>query len=98
RPKDELDSEDLRQHRRTLRIAWSAVALLSLLAVALGLAAFYATGQRNLAREQTVIAREQRTRAVEQAHIADQQRQLAEDRRMTALSRQLAAQAVGDSA
>ena len=84
RPKDELDSEDLRQHRRTLRIAWSAVALLSLLAVALGFAAVYATGQRNVAQQKTVIA--------------DQQRKLAEDRRVTALSRQLAAQAVGETA
>jgi WD40 repeat protein len=98
RPKDELDSEDLRQHRRTLRIAWSAVALLSLLAVALGLAAVYATGQRNFARQQAAIANEQRSRAVEQARIAEQQRQLAEDRRMTGLSRQLAAQAVGETA
>ncbi len=98
RPKDELDSEDLRQHRRTLRIAWSAVALLSILAAALGLAAVYATRQRDLARQQTVIANEQRSKAVEQARIADQQRQLAEDRRMTALSRQLAAQAAGDTA
>lgn len=98
RPKDELDSEDLRQHRRTLRIAWSAVALLSILAAALGLAAVYATRQRNLARQQTAIANVQRSKAVEQARIADQQRQLAEDRRMTALSRQLAAQAAGDTA
>jgi hypothetical protein len=98
RPKDELDSEDLRQHRRTLRIAWSAVALLSLLAVGLGVAAVYATGQRNVAREQSAVAKEQRGRAVEQARIADQQRQLAEERRITALSRQLAAQAVGESA
>jgi WD40 repeat protein len=98
RSKDDLDSEDLRQHRRTLRIAWSAVALLSLLAVGLGLAAIYATRQSNVARQQTTIAKEQTTRAVEQARIADQQRRLAEDRRMTALSRQLAAQAVGESA
>ena len=98
RPKDELDSEDLRQHRRTLRIAWSAVALLFLLAVAFGLAAVYATHQSDLARQQTGIARDQTSKAVEQARIAEQQRQLAEERRVTALSRQLAAQAVGDTA
>jgi WD40 repeat protein len=72
--------------------------LLSLLAVALGFAAVYATGQRNFARQQATIANEQRSRAVEQARIADQQRQLAEDRRMTGLSRQLAAQAIGETA
>jgi WD40 repeat protein len=64
RPKDELDSEDLRQHRRTLRIAWSAVALLSLLAAALGLAAVYAKGQRNVARRQTVVAEARRMTAL----------------------------------
>jgi len=96
RPKDELDSEDLRQHRKTLRIASAAVVVLSLLAAALGLAAVYARTERNVARHETVIAKEQTGKAVEQAHIADQQRQLAEDRRMTALSRQLAAQAVGE--
>jgi WD40 repeat protein len=105
RPKDDLDSEDLRQHRRTLRIAWSAVALLSLLAVALGIAAFYAQQQTHIAQQQTHIAQQQTTfaekqksLAVEQARVADQQRKLAEERRVTGLSRQLAAQAVGDSA
>lgn len=105
RSKDDLDSEDLRQHRRTLRIAWSAAAVLALLAAALGLAAVYATGQRDFARQQTAIANqqtavanEQKSKAVEQSHIADQQRRLAEERQMTALSRQLAAQAVGDKA
>ena len=97
-PKDELDSEDLRQHRRTLRIAWSAVALLTMLAVGLGIAAVYATGQRNVAQKQTAIAKEQSARAIEQARIAEQQRKLAEERRVTALSRQLAAEAVGESA
>ena len=98
RSKDDLDSEDLRQHRKTLRIAWSAAAVLALLAAALGLAAVYATGQRNFARQQSAIANEQKSKAVEQSHIADQQRRLAEERQKTALSRQLAAQAVGDKA
>ena len=97
-PKDELDSDDLRQHRRTLRIAWSAVALLTMLAVGLGIAAVYATRQRNFAQQQTTIARAQSARAIEQARIAEQQRKLAEERRVTALSRQLAAEAVGQSA
>ncbi len=96
-PKDELDSDDLRQHRRTLRIAWSAVALLTMLAVALGIAAVYATGQRKDAQKQTAIAKTESARAVEQARLAEQQRKLAEERRVTALSRQLAAQAVGEA-
>ena len=96
-PKDELDSDDLRQHRRTLRIAWSAVALLTMLAAALGIAAVYAIGNENVAQKQTAIAKEQSAQAMEQARIAEQQRKLAEERRVTALSRQLAAQAVGES-
>ncbi len=105
RAKDDLDSEDLRQHRRTLEMAWSAVVLLSILAVALSIAALYALRQRDVARrqtavatEQTAVAKEQKGRAEEQARIADEQRQLAETRRTTALSRQLAAQAGGDTA
>jgi WD40 repeat protein len=79
RPRDDLDSDDLRQHRRTLRLAWSAIVLLATLSVALGLAAFYANRQRNEAMRQTAIA--------------EGQRRVAEDERRIAVSRQLAAQA-----
>lgn len=51
-PKDELASEDLRQHRRTVRTAWVgaiAVGLLAILAVGAGLVA---VAQRNEARQQ----------------------------------------------
>ncbi|MGH7304519.1 MAG: toll/interleukin-1 receptor domain-containing protein, partial [Candidatus Rokuibacteriota bacterium] len=102
KPKDELDSEDLRQHRKTRRLAWSASTLLAALAVLLGIAAVYATAQRNEALRQSQIANEQRQAAEEQRRVAEvrrreaeQQRQRAEDERQLALSRQLAAQALG---
>jgi WD40 repeat protein len=98
RPKDDLDSDDLRQHRRTLRLAWSAVTLLSVLSISLALAAFYATRQRNeatrqrneanvqrrTAEEQRTAAEEQRGIAVKQRHIADLRRQEADAQRQRA--------------
>jgi WD40 repeat protein len=55
-PKDELIGEDIRQHRRTLRLARGGVALLALLTTLAVIAAFIAVGQRNTAREQTRLA------------------------------------------
>jgi WD40 repeat protein len=63
RPKDELIGEEVRQHRRTVRLARGAVALLSGLLVAAVLAALFAIDQRNTARAE-------RDRAEEQARIA----------------------------
>jgi len=106
--KDELDSDDLREHRKTRRLAVSAIVLLAALSVSLGLAAVYATRQRNEALTQTRIATEQRRVADDQRAVAETQRGVAESRRQeaeaqrrraeeeraVALSRQLAAQAV----
>jgi WD40 repeat protein len=59
RSKDELVGEDVRQHRRTVRLARSAIASLTVLTLlATGAAVLYA-GQRNLARRETVRARRQ---------------------------------------
>ncbi len=100
RPRDDLDSDDLRQHRRTLRLAGSAIVLLAALSVALGLAAFYANRQRNEATRQTVIAEQRRRDADDQRRLADArreeadaQRRRAEEERRVAVSRQLAAEA-----
>ena len=63
REKDELVGEDVRQHRRTRRLAASAiVGLCTLTAVSVAVAIF-AVGQRNAAQEQ-------RAAAVEQSRIA----------------------------
>ena len=54
--KDELDGEDVRQHRRTLRWAWSAAALLLCTALAAILAAFSALRERNIAVSEQLTA------------------------------------------
>ena len=56
RPKDELDGADVREHRRTRRIAWTAAVSLVLLTVAALLAATVAVRQRNLARSRELAA------------------------------------------
>jgi hypothetical protein len=45
--KDELESEELRQHRRTVRTAIAGVAMLAVLFVAATIAGVAAVGQRN---------------------------------------------------
>ncbi len=58
KPKDELGGEDVRQHRKTVRLAWSAGIILLLLSIATSLAAYVAVQQRNSAfsRELAVTA------------------------------------------
>jgi MTH538 TIR-like domain (DUF1863)/WD domain, G-beta repeat/Anaphase-promoting complex subunit 4 WD40 domain len=63
RPKDELVGEDIRQHRRTRGLAWSAIVGLTVLAFASAIAAFLAVQQRNLAETE-------RAAAVRQSRIA----------------------------
>jgi WD40 repeat protein len=55
-PKDELASEEVRQHRRTVRTAWGAGVVVLLLALAASGAALFALDQRNDARSQASIA------------------------------------------
>ncbi len=69
RPKDDLVGEEVRQHRRAVRLARAAVATLVLLLCAAAVAAVLAVSQRNEARSQ-------RDRAEAEARIATS-RQLA---------------------
>ncbi len=62
-PKDELESEEVHQHRRTLRTAWGAAGLLAALTLAAGGAALYANDQRNEANLQRAEAETQRVEA-----------------------------------
>jgi WD40 repeat protein len=55
-PKDELIGEDIDQHRRTLRLARGAVALLLLLLAGAVIGALIAVAQRNTAIEQRTLA------------------------------------------
>ncbi len=54
--KDALVGEDVRQHRRTTRLAIGVAVLLAVLAVGATVAGFVAVGQRNSAREQSSLA------------------------------------------
>ncbi len=60
-PKDELESEEVRQHRRTVRTAWAGGLAVLLLAVLAGATAIYAIGQRDSAQqnEQAALQSEQ---------------------------------------
>lgn len=72
RPKEQIDSEDARQHRRALRIGRAAVALLVLLLVFAGVENNNANTQRNIAQQQTVVAQQQAAVAQEQRALATQ--------------------------
>ena len=56
--KDELESEEIRQHRRTVRTAWAAAVALLLLTVAAGGAAVYAIGQAARATDEAARSAE----------------------------------------
>jgi tetratricopeptide (TPR) repeat protein len=73
-PKEDLLSQEVRQQRRALTLAWSAVGSLLVLA---GLAGW----QWNVAVVQRIEAQAQRDRAVEAERTATQQQQLAEQQR-----------------
>jgi WD40 repeat protein len=100
-PKDELASEEVRQHRRTVRTAWSAGVVVVLLGVAAAVAAVVAVGQSNEARaqrdeaqRQTEIAQANEQRAQEQTDIAEEQTAVAQENERNARAEALAANAV----
>ncbi|CAN5813189.1 hypothetical protein BH23ACT4_BH23ACT4_04220 [soil metagenome] len=55
-PKDELESEEVKQHRRTIRTAWAAGALLVVLGIAAAVAAVQATRSANEAQGNALLA------------------------------------------
>lgn len=79
KPKRDLVGEDLRQHRRALRLARGAIAALSVLVVGVVIAAAIAYAQRN--------------EAARQRNEADAARVVAQRQAALAISRQLSAQA-----
>jgi WD40 repeat protein len=100
-PKDELESEEVRQHRRTMRTAWTAAALLALSTVAAVAAAGYAIDrsreaerQADRAEEQASIAMTNETRALAEAARADVEATNALVAQALARSRELAASAI----
>jgi hypothetical protein len=77
-PKDELESEEVLQHRRTVRTAWAAGGALLLLALVAGAAAIYAIDQRNETEQQRIIAEENAAEADAQRDIAEENESVAE--------------------
>lgn len=77
RPKGELIGEDVRQHRRTMRLARGAVALLSVLGLAAAIASLVAVDRARREQEQArlALAREVAATAVSQLPV-DRQRGL----------------------
>ena len=73
-PKDELASEEVRQHRRTIRTAWAAGVVVLLLAIAAAVGAIVAVGQ-------SIEAQDQRDEAQHQAEIAQVERNTAQEER-----------------
>jgi WD40 repeat protein len=69
-PKDELIGEDVRQHRRTRRIAWSAAVALGVLALAASIASVIAVRQRDEAVRQNQISQARELAARSSAILA----------------------------
>jgi WD40 repeat protein len=89
-PKDDLESEDVRQHRRTVRTSWAAGATVLVFAVAAVAAAVYANDQREEADLQRETA--QRQAEIAQANEAEAEHQalVAEARGLSARANALA--------
>lgn len=67
--KDEIEGEDVRQHRRTVRVAWSAAASLAVLTVAAVVAGLFAVNNANRAEQRRVQAEAQRLAAQSQTEL-----------------------------
>ena len=92
-PKDELESEEVLQHRRTVRTAWAAAAGLLILALLAGGAAAFALDQRNDAQAAAAAEAEQRQLAEANAAEAEIQRAEAEQQTEVAEARELTLEA-----
>ena len=57
KPKDELDSEDIRQNRRLRTVTWSGVATIVALAIGAMIAAWFAVQNANEAVKNAITAR-----------------------------------------
>jgi Tfp pilus assembly protein PilE len=99
-PKEDLLAQEVRQQRRALILAWSAVVTLVALVAAAGWQWRVAETERTRAEAQTKVAETERTRAEAQTKVAQDQTKVAEvqtniaEARLTALSAQNAEGAV----
>jgi WD40 repeat protein len=83
--KDELEGEDIRQHRRTRRLARSGVTALAVLVVVSLVFGVFAVVQRNHAQHATSEAVVQRDRAEHELLVAESQALLGSNRQLAAL-------------
>ncbi|MEX2624741.1 MAG: TIR domain-containing protein [Acidimicrobiia bacterium] len=83
-PKDDLESEEVRQHRRTRRTAWGAGIALAVLAVAAITGAVIAFDQREQAEAQRILAEAETIRAEEETVRAESAESLARSRELAA--------------
>ena len=83
-PKDELASEEVKQHRRTIRTAWAGVALIGLLAVAATVFAFQSADNARLAEAEAIRAEANAEAEAGARAESDKNAQLATAREMAA--------------
>lgn len=69
-PKDELESEEVKQHRRTIRTVWAAGIALVVLVVLATVAAVFALNQREEAQQQTLVAQANEQTALANERLA----------------------------
>ncbi|MEZ5381212.1 MAG: TIR domain-containing protein [Microthrixaceae bacterium] len=71
RTKDEIEGEDVRQHRRTIRLAWAAAGALALLAIAAVMSAVFAVRNADRADQRRIEAEAQRLVAQSGANLSE---------------------------
>jgi WD40 repeat protein len=95
-PKDELESEEVKQHRRTIRTAWAAAALVGGLAVAATVFGIQSAKNAREAETQRLAAETEADRADANAEAEAEARVEAENNAALAESRELAAAAINN--
>jgi WD40 repeat protein len=83
-PKREMVGEDLRQHRRTLRLARGTIVLLSVMLIGLSIALGIAYVQRHKAETANKVAQEQRVLAEDRRVVAERQTEIAKQKSIEA--------------
>jgi Pyruvate/2-oxoacid:ferredoxin oxidoreductase gamma subunit len=84
RPKDEIEADDIREHRRTLLAAWAASAALAVLTVGAVVAAILALSFASTARDNERQATANAAEARRQVRIAERNLKTAEEERRRA--------------
>ena len=81
RPKDELDGEDVRQHRKVRRLVVTVTTALALITLAAGIAAYLAVRNSEIAETRRQEAEDARTAEEAQRRVAETRREEADEAR-----------------